>query len=111
MEKEIIAKTMRSLIEMLIQGHFDLIFDLDYMKSISINDVRDEIQAFPGHLSMPPDDNFQNLDIYETDFINQLLIDFPLWFDHLESDLTLQCRIFDVGEEQYRYSIEDIHVL
>ena len=111
MKKEIIVKTMKNLIEMLVLGHFDLVFDLDYMKSITLKDIKDEILAFPGQLTIPADANFQNLDIYETDFANQVCIDFPLWFNNSESDLTLQCRIFDVGEREYRYSIEDIHVL
>jgi hypothetical protein len=111
MEKARIVETVKNLIEMLVSGRFYLVYELDFIKSISKEDLKNEILAFPGQLTMPPSESFQTLDIYETNFNNQLCIDFPLWFNHTESDLTLQCRIFDVDGGQYRYSIEDIHVL
>lgn len=110
MEKERIEMTVKSLLEMLILGCFDLAHSVDYAKKISLEDIRKEILAYPGKLTMPPDNQLNDLDLYETNFDNQIYVDIPLWFDNEESDLTLSCRIYNI-ENEYYFSIEDIHVL
>ena len=95
---------------MLVNGQFELIYENDYAKKLSIDDVKDEILAYPSKLTIPPDVFFENLDLYETNFENQIWIDIPLWFNYIESDLTLSCLIYEINNE-YLFSIEDIHVL
>jgi hypothetical protein len=110
MKKEKIEKTVRLLLERLVQNDFEFVYDNDYTKKLSIEDVRDEVLAYPGILTMPPIDKLKDLDLYDTNFENQVWVDISLWFGNEESDLTLSCLIYDVSGK-YHYSLEDIHVL
>ncbi|TLU96982.1 DUF7668 domain-containing protein [Dyadobacter luticola] len=110
MRKEDIVAEVKKMLELLVLGHFELAYDLDYSKILNVEAISDEIVAYPGHLTMPPESELLQLDIYETNFENQVWIDIPLWFDDTESDLTLGCTICDTATE-LRYSIQDIHVL
>lgn len=105
-----IKKTIKELLESLIGGSFELVFKNDFAKKISIEDIKDEILAYPGVLTLPPIEQLNNLDLYDTNFENQLWVDIPLWFNNEESDLTLSCLVYNIDNE-YHYSIEDIHVL
>jgi hypothetical protein len=110
MQLEEIRKTVKMLLESLIKGDFELVFNNDFTKKLSIEDVRDEISSYPGVLTLPPLVQLNELDLYDTNFENQIWIDIPLWFDNEESDLTMSCIIYNIGEK-YHYSIEDIHIL
>ncbi|MBB6005451.1 hypothetical protein [Arcicella rosea] len=111
MEKNKIEITVKYLLKLIINHQFDLIFENNLYKKISKEDFEEEVLTHPGKLTMPPIYQLNNLDFYETNFDNQVWVDVPLWFDHKESDLTLSCLIYNVNEEEYKYSIEDIHVL
>ena len=101
---------VRTIIEKLVSNEFDLLYELDYTKELSAEIIRNEISAYPGVLCMLSDYALDNLDIYDTLFANQHVVDVPLWFDGVESDLTLTCRIYEI-EGDFLFSIEDLHVL
>lgn len=111
MEKKKIENIVKKLLDLMLEQQFEIIYDNDIQKKISQEVLGKEITAYPGTLTKPPAYQLNNLDLYETNFDNQVWIDIPLWFDNEESDLTLSCIIYDVNEAEYKFSIEDIHIL
>ena len=110
MKKEKIEEIVKILLERLIQGRFELVYNNDHTQKLSVEEIKDEILAYPGVLTLPPIEQLSNLDLYDTNFENQVWVDIPLWFDNEESDLTLSCLVYNI-DNIYYYSVEDIHVL
>ena len=107
MEKSKISKILKLIVNNLTSGKYASLVENDKYKRLTINEIETAIKEYPGIISFPPLEAFDNfLDLGEIDDIYNN-IDFNLWFNDEESDLTISLTIYDTGE----YSINKIHVL
>ena len=78
-----------------------------------MEEIKNAIESYPGHLTMPPTESFSKFHRYEYNEeagTQGCLVEYELWYDHQESDLTLSAEILDDKKEP-RITIKDIHVL
>lgn len=74
-----------------------------------------EFGEHEGIVSMPPDEEFEKVDIVEitkpTKALREFSIIFDLWIDGAKSDLTLDCDAEYYGGENLKVYLYDLHVL
>jgi len=100
---------VREVVQDLVAREFVRIAERDVLKLINSEEIRREIDDYPGILTMPPDDAFDTMEVYgKTDEWGR--VDIDLWYDNARSDLTLSCKIIRRGHS-LDFGIESIHVL
>ena len=63
-------------------------------------------------ITMPPQSEFQNLDLIKKTYNPEYVLHFDLWINGVKSDLTLICEIeVDSSDNIIRFEIDDIHVM
>ncbi|MGG7666645.1 DUF7668 domain-containing protein [Dyadobacter sp. BHUBP1] len=107
MERGEIRNLLTELINSLVAGKFLYIYTRDKNKRLSADEMKTVIYDYPGLLTHPPDTAFDNFRLYGNESDDGITIEFNLWYDNSESDLTMTMTVYSSGE----YSIEDIHVL
>jgi hypothetical protein len=107
MQKIEIKKILKKLVKNISLCSYSLVFNSDKHKRLSTQEIEIAIISYKGNISVPPNNAFDLFYDYGKEDSNENFIEFNLWFDGKESDLTLSVTFFSSGE----YSIEDIHVL
>ncbi|WP_407545271.1 hypothetical protein [Priestia sp. HNGD-A6] len=93
-------------------------------------DLREELDYYPGVMTLPPEEAYYQLDdviyIYKQTVPhfrlgkNNLkkrfpkllyMVDFDLYYDNERSDLTLQCNIYEDKDGEWVIKIRSIHVM
>ncbi|WP_031525798.1 DUF7668 domain-containing protein [Dyadobacter crusticola] len=111
MEKDKAILAFKQLMTLIANRQFGLVYDLDYEKELTEEEIEEIVDSHPGTLSPTPDDVIEDTYLFETLYPNQVAADIPLYYDGERGDLTVGCRVFDVGEDEYRFAIEEIHVM
>ncbi|MDO4245115.1 MAG: hypothetical protein Q4C89_03740 [Deinococcus sp.] len=115
---------IRATVEILVSGHYERLLtqhllhpELQEITEKGLGGlpiVAEEIQRYPGTMTMPPETAFQSIDFYafDNDIPDQYLfqVNFTLWFDDEPSDLTA---IFnpDPKAPPPGLRLSDVHVL
>ena len=114
---KIIANLLKECVECFVRKDFKQIEKRGFSGRLSIEEIKNAIYSFPGKISMPPSYAFNNFDKYDYEIKESekekalCFIEFNLWFDGDESDLTLSSEIIENNKGEYLLKIEDIHVL
>ncbi|WP_031530901.1 DUF7668 domain-containing protein [Dyadobacter crusticola] len=111
MEKDKAISAIKQLMTLIANRHFGLVYHLDYEKELTEKYIKEIVDSHPGTLSPTPDKEIENVYLFETLYPNQLRADIDLFYDGERGDLTVGCRVYDVGEDEYRFAIEEIHVM
>ncbi|MEH7451135.1 MULTISPECIES: DUF7668 domain-containing protein [Bacillaceae] len=78
---------------------------------ITIEDIKRELNHW-GSLTIPPDVAYENISYYEYNDGSGYALEFELWINNQESDLTLSCEaIIDQSDNILSFSILDLHAL
>ena len=101
---------VRKLVEDVVEGNFQNLVNDGRFRVGKIEDFVAVLNEYPGALTMPPDEAYEDLDMVES-VRGDVLVDFYLWYDGKKSDLTLQAVIETSNEGQKSIYIEDCHVL
>jgi hypothetical protein len=113
-DDNIIAKLLRALVEDLVHGNYEEIKKKGRAGRLSREEIKEAIDDYPGKITLPPEESFKKFHRYEYDKNNEdeegCLIEYELWYDQQESDLTLSATIVR-NSQGMRIGIEDIHVL
>lgn len=121
--KEIIITLLKPIVQNLVDGNFSILSANSQIESeLTEQDILEEINFYPGTMTIPPDNAYHNWDetihLFEKDKpikIENLTLtyhlDFDLFFDNELSDLTLQCNIYEDNHSNLSIKIENIHVL
>lgn len=109
MDKNKISIALREIVNLLVKHEFDQLVENDNEKVLTADEIKNAIDQYPGVLTMPPIETFEKFHLYEITE-TECTVEFELWKDNLESDLTLSCHFWD-QDGSFKYSIEDIHVL
>lgn len=107
MKRNKIKKILKKVVEYLATGNYSVVFQNDKNKRLPIVEIETALKEYKGAISFPPDNAFDNFYDYNAENDEENFIEFNLWFDNQESDLTLSITVYETGD----YSIEDIHVL
>lgn len=102
--KEII----KEIINNLINKKYNYIIEKSIEKRCNADDIKAEIDDYPGSLTLPPNEAFDNFEFYEIENKNEQIVDFFLWFDDEQSDLMIQVLIYT--DKINKYSFWDILV-
>jgi hypothetical protein len=102
--KEIIKEIVNNL----INKNYDYIIERSIEKRCNADDLKTEIDDYPGNLTLPPNEAFDNFEFYEIEDKDELIADFFLWFDNEPSDLMIQVLIYT--DKINKYSFWDILV-
>lgn len=108
MKQSDIQNVIRSIVADLIDKSYQKVHERDYGKRLTEHEIKEGIEDYPGIMTNFPDSAFSLMRLYRNTDTN-CDIDFPLWYDHKRSDLTMVCNIKLINNE-YRYTIEDILV-
>ncbi|MCF6137722.1 DUF7668 domain-containing protein [Pseudalkalibacillus berkeleyi] len=80
-------------------------------KDIQLDDIKEELSYWDS-LTIPPERAFENVEFYEYEDGSGFALEFELWIDDEESDLTLACEaIIDKNNNVLSFTIENLHTL
>lgn len=110
MERNEIKQILKKILTLFTTGDYETLFALDKAQGISPQSLKEAIEDYGGTLTMPPDEELENFDLFEEDdeyLPSDYFIDFDFWVDNKRSDLTLKATIFNNGD----FEIRDIRIL
>ena len=110
MDNDKIIELVKEIVYNLVVKDFLFVHNEDKDKLLSIDEMGLAIHEYPGVLTMPPKEAFESMSIYEVSPI-ETNIDFDLWYDNSQSDLTLSCNLKMYEKNKILYTIKDIHIL
>jgi hypothetical protein len=107
MQYSYIKIVVKHIVELLVDKRYQELYDNDAAKEVTPEIMVELLEGW-GRLILPPEHAFDTIEVYETDDLSKVAVNFNLWFeDH--KDVTLLCIIHE-GKQQ-NYTIEDIHML
>jgi len=99
---------VKEIVRHLVDRNFEWISGRDTGKRITAEQIRNEVDDYPGVMTMPPDEAFEKMRVYGiTDRWRS--IDMYLWYDGSRGDLCLRMELA-VRDGVLRFSVEDILV-
>lgn len=102
---------LKKVVSLLVNKKYNQLFEEDFKQEGEYANLWKNIENYGGVMTMPSEEAFESpkfLDIYKKS--NDACLDFDLWIDGNESDLTLSLYIKSENGKYY-YEIEDIHVM
>ena len=110
MEVEKIIHILKPLVENLVEGEYQLIQLTGRSGPYTSEELKELVEEYGGKLTIPPDEDYKNINIIEVEDEPEYFIEYELWVDGEKSDLTLGCTV-QFTEDEVRIMIENIHVL
>jgi hypothetical protein len=110
MSKSDIHGIIKKCVELMVNGDFIELERANMNGRLSVEDIRFELSDYPGKLSIPPNESYKEMDIYKVHTGGWRNVNFKLWYDNQESDLTLSVRVKQTSGDP-ELQIQDIHVL
>lgn len=100
---------LRAVVNHLVNKEYEEIYRKDIKKINSPETIKENIEEYPGILTMPRLEDLLNFDIY---FINddEVKVEFTLWYDNEESDLSIILNIYYFQGGKYEYCLYGILV-
>lgn len=105
-----VVPVLKDLVHLLVAKQYKTIFQRDYLKNYSELELEESISEYGGILTFPPEKEFEECEIYETEDIDTVRVDLDLWFNDKKSYLTLSCTIYKI-KGKYRFSVDNIRIL
>jgi|GEM_PF-1111162 len=106
--KDKLVPVVKDIVRHLVDRDLEWIARRDTVKRITAEQMRNEVDDYPGVMTMPPDEAFEKMRIYGiTDQWRS--IDMYLWYDGSRGDLCLRLRL-TVMPGGLGFSVEDILV-
>lgn len=108
-----IATSVRSLVRDIEIGRFSTIATDGRIGRLTIDELENAIVDYPGVISSAPEKAFVNFYTCRVTVavIETWAIDFDLWYNGKESDLTLSATLEMNGDGNYNIQIDNIHTL
>jgi hypothetical protein len=112
-QMKVIEKSVKNLVILLVNHNFSSIEKNGFLGRLTKEEVETAISEYPGKISMPPDDAYQDIVVYDIyDKNNEARkVEFDLWYDGEVSDLTLSLNISKGERDELTVEIDDIHIL
>lgn len=110
MNKQVYLDIVKTIIGFLYIKDYEGVLNDDYAENLTSQEIETALTEYGGEVTIPPEDSYNKMNIYKVRDRDEVSIDFNLWIDNVESDLTLTVRIINVNGVP-KYTIEGIHVL
>jgi hypothetical protein len=107
---EKIIPILKLLVESLVEGEYSLIQLTGRSGPYTSEQLKELVEEYGGKLTIPPDEDYKNINIIEVEDEPEYFIEYELWVDGEKSDLTLSCTV-QFTENEVTIMIENIHVL
>jgi hypothetical protein len=108
-KKQLLGLLKKTVVE-LVNGDFESV-KVKLGNDIELEDIKEELSYWDS-LTIPPESAYEKVDFYEYKDGSGLALDFDLWIDNEESDLTLSCQaILDEHDNVLSFKIENLHTL
>ncbi|MBY0273399.1 MAG: hypothetical protein K2X02_08375 [Alphaproteobacteria bacterium] len=104
-----ISDLLNNFISSFIKKDYESIKNKGYFGDLDLSDILNVIGSYPGILTLPSKKELLNFYRYDRGE-NEAYIEFDLYFDHNQSDLTLCAEVFKRNNE-IQMRIQDIRVL
>ena len=111
MQKEDINLLIYEVVELLVNSKYEELYANDKNQRVPADELKGAIESYRGHLTMPPNEAIDKYEIYTIEKDKEYVIEYELWFDNVQSDLTLTLNVERDEDNVVHYSIEDVHVL
>ncbi len=111
MERKKVIDVLRHVNKLLVEKKYDQLYEENFDKGGNFEALWLNIEEYGGQITLPPEKALNNsgfMEIYDED--NDASIDFDLWIDGKESDLTLSLYVIKKEDDRYQFNIEDIHI-
>lgn len=111
MERKKVIDVLRHVNKLLVEKKYDQLYEEIFNKEGNFGALWLNIEEYGGEITLPPEEALNNpgfMEIYDED--NDASIDFDLWIDDEESDLTLSLYVVKNDDDKYQFNIEDIHI-
>ena len=99
------------VINLLVKGDYNIVYDLDKRKILSENDIKIAIEECSGILTLPPKSIINDIEIYKITGEDEVYVDIDLWYNNEQTDSTLSITLINSENIFYDFSIENIHML
>ena len=112
--KDILKNLLIDLVKDIYEKNYDCLVKTKRNGRLSTEEIEEAISGYPGQLSLPPSHAFEHFDIYEVttkEHLHEWDIEFLLWFNGKESQLTLNCTVIEDIPGALNISISSIHVM
>ncbi len=108
-----INEAVREVEESLVNGDYKKYSNEENKGRLTEEQIKNVIEKHPGNLTLSPIEEYNSIKVLEVKntLIPTSAIDFDLWFDNKQGDLTLQLTITKELDGALVPFIEDIHTL
>ncbi|PLR77521.1 hypothetical protein CU633_09990 [Bacillus sp. V3-13] len=110
MQKSTIIALLKPLVNSLVKGEYEFIQQSGRSGLYTAGELKDLIDDYGGKLTIPPEEDYENINIIAIDNEPEYVVEYELWVNGEKSDLTLSCTIH-IKEDEKNIVIENIHVL
>jgi len=110
-----IKQGVKSLVELLVNEKYDELDKMDKIGVLTAVEVEEAIIQYGEKITIPPDEAYDEMDIFKIDnpekYREEFSVDFDLWTNNHKSDLTLSCEAFINEKAEATVTIYSIQVL
>lgn len=113
--KYLIKQEVKKLVQLLVDGEYEKLEKMNKIGVLKANELEKGILQHGGVLTLPPDEAFDEMDIFKLDnprkYCEEYFIDIELWINGCKSDLTLSCEGTVNKKNEVNVIIYSVHVL
>ncbi len=108
-----IKNTITYIVELLKYKQWMIIYDCDFRKEISPNEIEESLSLIESDLDLLPREELDRFDFYETKKQSEIIVEVNLWCNNQRSNYTLSCIVRNNNKykDRYDFSIDSIHIL
>lgn len=109
-----IVRRVQQIVKLLAEKEYEALARASKGIRISADEIRGAIEAYDGHIVMPPQVTYALCDVIEIELPGprQWSVNFDLWTEEEgRSDLTLELTVVENGMAELDFEIDGIHVL
>ncbi len=113
--KYLIKQEVKKLVQLLVDGEYEKLEKMNKIGVLKANELEKGILQYGGALTLPPDEAFDEMDIFKLDnpgkYCEEYFIDIELWINGCKSDLTLSCEGTVNKKNEVNVIIYSVYVL
>jgi hypothetical protein len=109
MEKTKVIQVLKHVNNMLVEKEYEKLYEEDFMKDGDYESLWLNIKEYGGHITMPSEEALNNPKLLEIED-DEAMIEFDLWVDGEESDLTISLLVIKNENDTYQFNVEEIHI-
>jgi len=111
-DKAVIYPLLKGIVEDLTHGKYKEIVDSKRNGRLTKEEIINAINEYHGKICLPPEESYNNFRQYDYNGNpEECAVEYDLWFDNKQSDLTLEVEIIKDNGGKYNICIQGIHVL